>query len=127
MDINVQVAAGGRNDDDSTAVLVAALRQEVESLEVGRTRMAQSAESGGGPSRAGDFTDLTAFIIALPPTLHALRALLQAIDHWVSGSARSVSLKVGGDMLEVRGGSGSEQAALVRSWIERRSIDPGAQ
>lgn len=71
-------------------------------------------------SRAFGITDLTAFFVALPPTLHALKSLISVVQQWASGPTRTVVLEIGDDKIEITGASAAQQANLVDAWIQRQ-------
>jgi hypothetical protein len=116
MKVFLEVCVNG--DDEASARVAGALRADILTDEIGTLEPRSRSSSD---SRAVDVTDLTAFFVSLPPTIHALKSLVAVVQRWVSGPTRSVVVQIGEDRLELTGTSAEQQTDAAEAWIRRHT------
>jgi hypothetical protein len=97
------------------------LRRELLTLDVDDVQRAP-----GGPvpegARAVDVAAIGSLLVSLAGAPAALRAVAGAVGAWVERSqARSVTLEIDGDPIEVTGISSADQRRLIDVWIAKHT------
>jgi hypothetical protein len=113
-------------DDDAEAeeldALTTGLRRTLLELDVDSVARAPGPPPPPG-ARAVDASTLGTLLVTLTSTPELLRALVSAVQGWLTrSSARSVKIKLGDRELEVTGISSQQQERLIDDWIARRAV-----
>ena len=107
-------------DPEEVADTVVGLRGELLELDV---EAVDRAVPGPAPAGAKGLADGSAgaLIVTLSDSA-VLVALVGVLRSWVGRDrSRKVTIRIGGDSLEVAGVSEQEQAGLIEAWLERHA------
>jgi hypothetical protein len=117
-ELKLAIDPGQCHDPDELARLSRQLQTELADLDVDAVHL-----TAGGPAPAGvkaaELLDVGGLVIVLGLQRHVLRAVVETVGAWLGRQqARSVTLTLDGDTLEVTGMSSTEQKQLMARWVE---------
>jgi hypothetical protein len=118
--LSVQVAVGPDGDAEEVAQATLQLRRELLGLDIDAVEVPEAGKPPPG-SRAVDVAALGALVVNIADS-QVLAAVVATIRSWLVGSSRrSITLRLGGDALELTGVSSKEQRRLADEWLARHT------
>lgn len=118
--LGVQVAVGPGGDAEEIAQATWQLRRELLDLDVNSVEVPAAGEPPPG-SRAMDVAALGALVVTVVDS-QLLSGVVAAVRSFLgAATGRSVTLKLGDDVLELTGVSSKEQRRLADEWLARHT------
>ncbi|HEY3260547.1 MAG TPA: hypothetical protein VGJ95_09805 [Pseudonocardiaceae bacterium] len=121
-EVRLDVVEDG-SDDEHLEELALSLRRELLALDVDSVEPAPTGEPAPEGTRSGLIAAAGALVVALPPTLEAITAVVTLVRDWLrrAGPRHTVRVEIGGDVLELTGATSEQQARLVENWLARHA------
>jgi hypothetical protein len=114
---------GPEADDEEVAELTQRLRGELLATDVETVERARGGELPEG-AKGMELLSIGGLIIQFVTQTHVLKAVVDTTVAWLGRQqARSVTLVLDGDTLEVTGVSSDEQNRLIELWVSRHVSD----
>lgn len=119
--VRVHLSERGADAERQTE-LAHMLRTELLQLDVEDVRPVTTGPPPPG-ARGLDAAAVGALLVTLGQSAGGLRAVIATVTSWLSrgGAGRSVRIEVGGDVLEISGGSQAAEARLIDLFIQRHT------
>jgi hypothetical protein len=111
-------------DDQRLAVLAAYLRTELLRLDVEDVTSLRTGQAPPG-TKGAELADVAGLLVTLGQSADGLRSVITAIQAWLPraiGHARSVTIEIDGNKLELSNATHTDQAELVALFISRHRV-----
>lgn len=121
INMSLNIDCGPEAHGEEIEELARQLRRELLELD---TESVEHAAQGKTPesAKAADAFAWGTLALTLAASGGVISALINTVQSWLARSeARSVSLEINGDKLEIKGISSEDQNRLIRAWLARHS------
>jgi len=118
LDVNLGLEGGNAVELDE---LTTRLREQLLELDVEAVDRVYTGPPPPG-TRAVEIAALGALVVKLATSPQLLGVLVHTVQSWLgSHGDRSVHLKLGGDVLDLKGVTSAQQQQLIDDWVTRHS------